>query len=415
VTDHPPENFALDEAQHELIFRTQICPVYFTDAQTSPNPTIAIILGGQPGAGKSELISPAEKELRASGWTIVINGDDLRSFHPKYEELQRSNPEEAAQLTNLDSGLWVEKLIAEGIARRVNLVIESTLRSPDVFVKTSAALRSQGFAVQVRALAVNERASWQGVHLRYEEMISRGALPRFTLRSAHDAAVTGMLETFEKIECEGLAGRVVIAARGGRVLYDNELLARGWKHPPRAAAVVREERNRPLSENELKTFLRRWDRVIEQMEKRGVEPEKIEAIRQIAKDDLAYFRGLRDNEKSLAQAKARAERFVEASLYAEGLIDKGDGISQPKPEANWRRRAREAKTALENQVGPEKARMLIEEAYTKLSASLVEGCERARAQRPLNRYQTTGAEGYRTRQARSSSLRVRPEGRRIAP
>jgi hypothetical protein len=179
-----------------------------------------------------------------------------------------------------------------------------------------------------------------------------------------------MLETLEKIEREGLAGRVVIAARGGQILYDNELLERGWKHPPRAAAVVRAERNRPLSQSELKTFLRRWDHVIEQMEKRGAEPEKIETIRQIAKADLAYFRGFRDNEKSLAQAKAKAERFVEASLYAEGLIDKGDGTGQPKPEAHWRRRAREAKTALENQVGPETAKTLIEEAYTKLSASV---------------------------------------------
>lgn len=55
----------------------------------------------------------------------------------------------------------------------------------------SGRLREAGHYVEARAIAVNERVSWQGVHTRYEGMTASGSLPRFTVRQAHDAGVSG--------------------------------------------------------------------------------------------------------------------------------------------------------------------------------------------------------------------------------
>ncbi|MGK9086593.1 zeta toxin family protein [Brucella intermedia] len=114
--DPKTETYALSEAQHERIFRNIIVNDYFApEAKASIRPT-DIILGGQPGAGKTSLLKPAERDLNALGNTITINGDDLRVFHPQYRSLQEKDAENAARYTDLDSGRWVEKLIAEDAA-----------------------------------------------------------------------------------------------------------------------------------------------------------------------------------------------------------------------------------------------------------------------------------------------------------
>lgn len=44
-------------------------------------------------AGKTALLNPAYRDLSAIGPTVVVNGDDLRSFHPQYQRLQSKDPE----------------------------------------------------------------------------------------------------------------------------------------------------------------------------------------------------------------------------------------------------------------------------------------------------------------------------------
>lgn len=288
--NHKPDMYALSEEEHERRFRERVVPRYFKSiAGSSADPT-AVILGGQPGAGKTALLEPAEKDLRAIGPTVVINGDDLRSFHPDYSRLQKTDPENAAQLTNHDSGRWVEKLIAEGIERRVNLVIESTMRNPDVFAATSQRLLDAGYSVEARAIAVNERLSWQGVHTRYEGMIEKETLPRFTVREAHDAGVNGMLKTLTRIEEEKLADRVLIGTRGGQVIYDNRIENGDWKETPAAAQAVENERARIRSAAEIEAISAGWQSVLAKMDKREASPAELALVRDTAIQDMAAFR-----------------------------------------------------------------------------------------------------------------------------
>ena len=85
------------------------------------------------------------------GEVLEISGDDLRKYHPEYARLQREDPMNAAFYTDRDSGRWAEMLIEMASDAAVNLVIESTMRVPDTFRRTSWALvmdmmRSRGAA-----------------------------------------------------------------------------------------------------------------------------------------------------------------------------------------------------------------------------------------------------------------------------
>lgn len=68
-----------------------------------------VILGGQPGAGKSKIITLSENELFKDGNVVEINGDDIRRYHPKAEEIFKNHDKLFAKLTDPDVREWTRK------------------------------------------------------------------------------------------------------------------------------------------------------------------------------------------------------------------------------------------------------------------------------------------------------------------
>ena len=81
-----PDQYRLTEEQHQAIFEQDIKPVLFAGARPVERP-VAVIFGGQPGAGKSAAVEAAKEELGPRGGAVEIIGDDLRGFHPHYARL----------------------------------------------------------------------------------------------------------------------------------------------------------------------------------------------------------------------------------------------------------------------------------------------------------------------------------------
>lgn len=218
-----PEQHSLTEAEHQRIFERRIVPALFSDAQATDRP-VAVIFGGQPGAGKSASVEAAGRELQGRGGVAQIIGDDLRDYHPRYTELTARDDKTAAFYTDRDSGRWVEKAIQYAKEQRVNLVIEGTMRDGSKVAETMTSLRAAGYEIEARALVVNERLSWQGVLQRYEEQRADRASGRMTAPHSHRDAYEGMPVTLERIEREQLADRVALYRRGGQVTYRNGLV-----------------------------------------------------------------------------------------------------------------------------------------------------------------------------------------------
>ena len=213
--------------------------------QPSAQP-VAVIFGGQPGAGKSAAVAAAMNEFGSRGGAVEIIGDDLRDYQPHYAWLMERDDKTAAFYTDRDTGRWIEKAIAEGAARRVNLVIEGTMRDGDKVAATMERLRAAGYVIDARALAVNFRLSEQGILQRYEGQKADRGHGRMTAPEAHKAAYDGMLVTLERIERDKLADRVTIYRRGGVAIYTNELHGGQWVRQPQARATMEAERARPV-------------------------------------------------------------------------------------------------------------------------------------------------------------------------
>lgn len=275
--------------RNESIFRNEILPDYLPDGIGRAGRPRLILLGGQPGAGKTAVLIASHAELDRSGPTIRIVGDDLRSYHPNFLAFQRQDPETASQFTQADAGRWTEKLLAAATERNVNIVFETTMRTPENVARVVGIARAAGYDVEARAVAVNPRLSWQGNHYRFEEMLRVGDAARIPPQHVHDTAVAGLRVSLEKLESENLVDRVELRTRGGTILYHNDRAGNGWSQPPHAWLALEREQSRPMTTGEMQRFSDDWNYVLARMEERRAPDDRIAAVRARAVEDVQHL------------------------------------------------------------------------------------------------------------------------------
>ncbi len=142
----------------------------------------ALILGGQSGAGKSALYG-----LNANA--VPINGDEYRNFHPQNRLLDERYGKESVTHKSAFSGKIVEGLIDAISAKSYDLIVEGTLRKTEAALKTATLLKERGYETELAIMAVKPEISYASTILRYEMMLSKNALARFTPKAIHDEIV----------------------------------------------------------------------------------------------------------------------------------------------------------------------------------------------------------------------------------
>ena len=279
----------MSEAQNERIFQAEILPDYLPNDIGKARQPALIVLGGQPGSGKTMLLTASHRELEQSGPTIRIAGDDLRSYHPGFLAHQRAHSATASRFAEADAGIWTEKLFAAAAERGVHIVFETTTRTPNSAVRIMMEGRAAGYRIEARVLAVSSRVSWQGCNYRFEEMQHAGAAARIPPRAVHDASVSGLAESLERIERRRIADRVLVYNSDGESVYDNILANGRWRSQAAARQTLEKTRNLPMSREQIQRFADIWASVIDRMETRGAPTALIDDARRQSGQDLAWF------------------------------------------------------------------------------------------------------------------------------
>lgn len=249
------DHYRLSESRSRDIYLADIYPTIFRNATRQDHPR-AVIFGGQPGAGKTAAIDIAVREFGKAGCVQII-GDDLRAYHPQYAALNRADDQTAAAYTDRDAGRWVEMAIADAAKQGVNVVVEGTMRRPEVVVATMKQFRDAGYTVDARVLSVHERDSRLGILLRYELQKANRGYGRMTAPTAHAAAYAGVVESIARIEANKAAHSLTIIQRDNVILYRNELdtIKNEWRNPPRGREVIEQDRMRSRTVQETRDHL----------------------------------------------------------------------------------------------------------------------------------------------------------------
>ncbi len=246
------DHYVLSDREHEQI-RQDIRAEYLagTSAQQKPR---AIILAGQPGAGKSGLSAAARDELKPRGGVVTVDTDALRANHPDYLPLMQRNDRYAADRVQKDAGQWADELTEDAVDGRRNIIIDGTLKNPEKAETLCRNLRRQGYEVEVHALAVAREDSLQGVHGRYERPKSQGEPGRWVPEHIHDQAYDGLPRSLQRLETSG--GVEPDSIRGFR--RDGNQLTEVYSTRGAAPAVTA-ERDRQRTAAELKARDWAWN------------------------------------------------------------------------------------------------------------------------------------------------------------
>ena len=201
--------------------------------------------------------------MRHDGGVAYINGDELRPFHPQYAALVAADRSTATDKTGADVGLWVERAIREAVAGRFHVVIETTMRQPDVVRRTAEQFTAQGFGFELRVVVVDPEASQLGIYERFATGLSSPcALPRFTLPNYHADALAQMPTTLAGVV--KLAKVVRFVDRQGHELYSSM----GSKVSP--VKALEGLRRMPLPDSGRKRIAAQWSSMVQRLDRDGM-------------------------------------------------------------------------------------------------------------------------------------------------
>ncbi|MDO4682856.1 MAG: zeta toxin family protein [Lautropia sp.] len=212
-----------------------------TVAQDKPG---AILLGGQPGSGKSELARMARHELSQSGGAVVIDADKLRERNPTYIALSKIDPQHAADRTHKEAAEWARRLTTAAVQGRRNLVIDGTMRDPEGIRHLATQLREHGYTVEARVIAVNPEVSIARARLRFEEQVASRGVGRFVNQAQHDVAYKGLADSVSLLESSRAVDAIRVYDANQREIFANRLEKGQWARAPGAGQALSEERTR---------------------------------------------------------------------------------------------------------------------------------------------------------------------------
>ncbi len=270
------KDFKLDDIEHERKYKEIESDLFRkTSPVSSPR---AVIMGGQPGSGKSKLLE-ASKQLFPDGNAVVINGDELRQYHPQSNEIFKLDDKRYAERTDADSRIWTKRVFDKAIETQRNIIFESTMREAGPISETIKRLRDLGYEITVKVVATHERMSKTSIYMRYEQQKHDKGYGRFTSQDSHDAGYEGMPKTVDQIDKNKLVDRLEIYNRSGDQLFSKSLKNGYWDRDESAAKVIEDERHREPTDREIADLRTDWHRILERMEERNAPLKELEQAR----------------------------------------------------------------------------------------------------------------------------------------
>ncbi|HEY8781958.1 MAG TPA: zeta toxin family protein [Mucilaginibacter sp.] len=254
-----------------------------TDLTVGKKPSdspIVIILGGQPGAGKTELERIARTEL--GGDIIVCNADLFRDYHPNAEEIKNRYEAYYPEITAKYAQDWNNGLRAYCEATRMNYILETTFSSGTTMNKTIDELQQKGYRVEIKLLAVHPRISLLGTHIRFEEMKAKEKTGRLVGKEAHDsrynliAPTLFMVQSTSKYNKLQIYGRTIEAVEGSY----KEGVHLAVTNPPNAVQLYQEEIDRKWTTNLKLYFDERVQMVIDLKQARNAPEKEIKTFKE---------------------------------------------------------------------------------------------------------------------------------------
>jgi hypothetical protein len=248
MTAQEGADYGVPQPVLDEIFRRVIVPDFLLRSNPVPqqHPEV-LLLGGQPGSGKSTIAPLFQRQFVGRGGLVWLNWDDFRPFHPDYERLLAERPGDMPDVTRPAARWWHHQGAEYLRVRHINALLEAGFRDPGWVETTAERFADSGYDVHVVALAVPAVLSRMAIIERYAWQCEVTGSGRWSTAASHEAHFNGTVEVLRFAEASPAVSRVSLWTRDGPV-YDNLRDPAGdWTNPPAAVEVLTEARDTPLN------------------------------------------------------------------------------------------------------------------------------------------------------------------------
>ncbi|TCO18484.1 zeta toxin [Kribbella steppae] len=216
----------------------------------------AVLIGGQPAAGKTTLQELIQAALDADR-TAVYDFDDDSLAHPRYDAIMRAN---GINGNDVVAGSLPPELRGRCLdhlrAGEYDVIASAPLQSEDAARAWLQGFRDAGYRVAVVYVATHEADSTLGVANRYQQAKDDTGIGRWVKPQHHNHAYRGIPDTAHDLESQGLVDDIYVVDRDGNVLYENHRTADGsMAGPLQARETLVAGRNRPPTVAEHQRFV----------------------------------------------------------------------------------------------------------------------------------------------------------------
>ncbi|MDR2526477.1 MAG: zeta toxin family protein, partial [Rickettsiales bacterium] len=146
---------------------------------TSSAPELHIV-GAQPGAGKTALVSKIGKEKNI----LTLIGDIYRTLHPNYRNIL--NSDRYSEFTGPLNGYLSMLVVSRCIDRGISFVLETSMNNIDLLKKNIEKAKNNGYLVNMNLLVAKKEDSFLSIYYRYAKLIECNVGNRLTQEKFHD-------------------------------------------------------------------------------------------------------------------------------------------------------------------------------------------------------------------------------------
>jgi len=179
---------------------------------------LAVIVAGQPGAGKGPLTEDLCRWFADHGGCVAIDVNELLYLHPDYCLLIEEDYRTAGKAVRGDAMAVAEALFATAMESRRNLLIDTTLEDTERALEVVRLLHDSGYGTHVIVLCVQPESSWESLESRFDEQFAEMGVGRWVDEAAHDRGVTGLAAALSALESQELLDELDIITRDGKRL-----------------------------------------------------------------------------------------------------------------------------------------------------------------------------------------------------
>ena len=248
---------------------------------------IAVVLGGQAGAGKSSIAIATKREFEESGKNIFIIDDDAyRSFYPRTDEILQECPELFTRITAIGSGRVTPKVLKYASDRGLNFIFDGTMKNTRILETAS---KWEDYDITYRLMATPRIESLiscceRNLNLRLlaarnpHDAKYNGGQARPITVEVHDGTYDGIEGTLDFLQTQENHGNIQLYTRGteiGKPILRFDLAKAGPNEKAsQALASLREEQMEQANLNdsiERLRFVRDNDEIVlNQQEKQDI-------------------------------------------------------------------------------------------------------------------------------------------------